>query len=272
MTEPYALTAFGVAASTRIESAANERPFTAGKNVPSDDCWKLFSGTVTAVVATTFPFASYSVRPAFTGSAVRFTRPMFVRKFASDSMPVRSSVEVASSPLTFGTDWPYVPMAPVVNVRLVTRMAGVVVALEASIAIAPAPLESPKRSLSAFAYVIDWFTPRKRLRVSTGAPPPGMNVNWPLAGSLPPLKSVSSVRQTEPPTPFVAAAAGTSERYAVGGRIVTTCEAVDDDVAFETVSDTPYEPCVAYACAGFCAFDVEPSPKFHSQDVGEPVD
>src|SRR5438270_1940320 len=97
MTEPYALTAFGVAASTRIESGANERPFTAGKNEPRDDCWKLFSGTVTAVAATTLPFASYSVRPAFTGNAVRFTRPIFVRKFASDSRPVNSSVDARSS-------------------------------------------------------------------------------------------------------------------------------------------------------------------------------
>src|SRR4051812_32449802 len=183
MIDPYALTAFGVAESTRIESAAKERPLTDGKNVPRDDCWKLFSGTVTAAVATTLPFASYSVRPAATGNAVRFTRPMFVRKFASDSMPVSRSVVDPSSPLMFGTDWPYVPIVPVVNVRLVTRMAGVDVALDASMAIAPAPLERPKRSLRALEKLIDWLTPRKRLRVRTGAPPPGMNVNCPLAGS-----------------------------------------------------------------------------------------
>ncbi len=80
---------------------------------------------------------------------------MFVRKFASDSMPVSRSVVVPSSPLTFGTDWPYVPETPVVKVRLVMRSAGVVVALDASMAIAPEPVERPNRSLSAFANVID---------------------------------------------------------------------------------------------------------------------
>src|SRR3954453_10379246 len=155
MTDAKALTALVVAASTRIQTRAKRGPFTAGKNEPRDDCWKLFSGNVSVVVATTLPFASYSVSPALTGRAVRLTRPMFVRKFASFSRPVSSSGDVASSPLTFGTDCPYVPTDPVVNVRLVTRMAGVVVALDASIAIAPAPFDRPKRSLSALAYVID---------------------------------------------------------------------------------------------------------------------
>ena len=80
-----------------------------------------------------------------------------------------------------------------------------------------------------------------------------MKVNWPAAASLPPLKSVSSVRHTEPPKPFVCAATGTSVRYAVGAAIVIVCEIVDDETAFATVSDTPYEPCAAYACVGFCA-------------------
>jgi hypothetical protein len=72
-----------------------------------------------------------------------------------------------------------------------------------------------------------------------------MKVNWPLAASLPPLKSVSSVRHTEPPTPFVCAAAGTSEWYDVGAAIVITREVVDDELAFEAVSDTANEPGVA---------------------------
>src|SRR5258706_8077336 len=111
-----------------------------------------------------------------------------------------------------------------------------------------------------------------RLRVSTAPPPPGMKVNCPPAASLPPLKSVSSVRHTDPPMPFVCAAAGTSERYDVGAAMVMTCDIVDELAAFATVSDTPYEPCAEYACTGFCAVDVAPSPKLHCQDVGEPVE
>jgi hypothetical protein len=70
-------------------------------------------------------------------------------------MPVRSNVVVPSSSLTFGTDWPYVPETPVVKVRLVMRSAGVVVALDASMAIAPEPVERPNRSLRALEKLID---------------------------------------------------------------------------------------------------------------------
>src|SRR4051812_22608850 len=111
-----------------------------------------------------------------------------------------------------------------------------------------------------------------RLRVSTAPPPPGMKVNWPAAASLPPLKSVSSVRHTDPPMPFVCAAAGTSERYAVGAETLITCEVVDRLTPFATVSETVYEAGDEYTCVGFCAPDVEPSPKLHCQDVGGPVE
>src|SRR5664279_3594052 len=110
----------------------------------------------------------------------------------------------------------------------------------------------------------------KKLRVRSLPPPLGMKVNWPAVASRPPLKSVSSVRHTEPPNPFVCAATGTSVRYAVGAATVTVCEIVDDETAFATVNDTPYEPCAAYACVGFCAGDVAPSPKLHCHEVGEP--
>src|SRR3954468_13049226 len=112
----------------------------------------------------------------------------------------------------------------------------------------------------------------KRLRVRSCPPPLGMKVNWPAAASCPPLNSVSSVRQTEPPNPFVCAATGTSVRYAAGAAIVTVCEIVDDETALATASDTPYDPWTAYACVGFCADDVAPSPKLHCHDVGAPVE
>src|SRR5216684_19990 len=99
-----------------------------------------------------------------------------------------------------------------------------------------------------------------------------MKVNCPPAGSLPPLKSVSSVRHTVPPIPFVCAAAGTSERYDAAAATVITCDVIDELTAFVTVSDTAKEPCVAYEWIGFCALDVEPSPKLHSHDAGEPVE
>jgi len=56
---------------------------------------------------------------------------------------------------TSGTDWPYVPVAPDVNVRLVTRSCALLPGLTASIDTAPAPLVSAKTSSSVFANVSD---------------------------------------------------------------------------------------------------------------------
>ena len=63
-------------------------------------------------------------------------------------------------------------------------------------------------------------------------------MNCPKAASPPALKIVSSVRHTEPPAPFVCAAAETSEWNAAGGAMTTWCAVALDEAAFRAVSAT----------------------------------
>ena len=256
---------------TTIDAASSEREAAAGKYAANDDCWKLFAATGTLADATYAPFASYSTRFAVPVTALRFTRPMFVRYDAFAASAVRYIVASRSGVVTSGTACPYVPKAPFVNVRLDVRMSGVDDVFVASIAIAPAPDDNPKISSSAFAYVTDCFAPRKIVRVSIEPLLPGTKIRS-IDVASPALKSVSSVRQTDPPMPFVCALADTSERV-VNDACVTTivCAIVLDDVAFDVVRVTTYMPALLYACVGRCAFDPAPSPKLHDHDVGEPL-
>jgi len=47
---------------------------------------------------------------------------------------------------------------------------------------------------------------------------------------------------------------------------------VFEPAALVAVNETVYVPDAAYACVGFSAADVAPSPKFQDQEVGEFVD
>jgi len=93
----------------------------------------------------------------------------------------------------------------------------------------------------AFAYVTDCFGPSAMVRVRIG-PLSGRNVIV-IAALSAALKSVSSVRQTEPPMPFVCAAAETSERVVCAPCATTImCDVEPDDVALDAVSETVYAP------------------------------
>src|SRR5215470_10175735 len=102
-------------------------------------------------------------------------------------------------------------------------------------AIAPAPLGRPKTSTSAFAYVTDCIGERKIERLCIAPPAPGMKTNCTVADSVPALKSESSVRHCEPPTPSVCAETETSDRYGTrADPTLITCVAVLDDALFAT--------------------------------------
>src|ERR1043165_1624360 len=195
-----------------------------------------------AAVPNVLPLPSTRLASKLSGSFERFTRPMFVRYSASDSMPVRYTPACRSASFTCGTAWPYVPALPVVKVRLVILRFGVDVVLCASMASAPAPLDMPKRSSSVFASVIDDFAPRNSGRVCTLRPAIGRKMNCPITDSLPALKIVSSVRHPEPPAPFVCATAETSERNGGGGARALCGAAALDDAEFAAVRLTGYVP------------------------------
>src|SRR6266542_1262164 len=147
------------------------------------------------------------------------------------------------SPLAmFGTLWPYVPLVPVVYVRLVSLIVGVLIGLDASMAMAPAPVDIPKISSRALPNVTDCFGPRKRGRETTLPPAPGRNRYCPVADSFPALNSVSSVRQAEPPTPLVCAVTDTSDRYAVNGLTVIERVAELEETELKTVTLIVYVP------------------------------
>src|SRR5438046_1752074 len=97
-----------------------------------------------------------------------------------------------------------------------------------------------------------------------------MKRNCPVAAASPALKSVSSVRQTELPTPAVCAAAETSEWNPEATVMVRDVVLVV--AAFHTCRVTLYVPAVKYECAALCAADVAPSPNHQNHCVGEPVE
>ena len=47
---------------------------------------------------------------------------------------------------------------------------------------------------------------------------------------------------------------------------------LEDPQEFVAIRVTVYVPAVVYVCVGFCNVLVPPSPKFHDQEVGDPVD
>src|SRR5688572_8029228 len=140
-------------------------------------------------------------------------------------------------------------MPLLLNVRLAILRTGVDVGLVASMASAPAPDVIPKMSRRALFQVRDCRGDRKSDRRCTVPPAPGTNVTSIDAASVPALNMVSSVRQTDPPTPLDCAAAETSDRYGTtGGRTglfdptFTICESVLLSIPRVIVKVTAYEP------------------------------
>src|SRR5687767_7195886 len=103
-------------------------------------------------------------------------------------------------------------------------------------------------------------------------PAPGMNSSVTFAPCAPALKTLSSVRQAVPPTPFVCVVTETSERCGVFAATETCFEIVPELPPFDAVRLTVYVPADAKVMAGFREVDVRPSPNDHDHCVGPPVE